>query len=54
MWTGFRVLNKACPKDNYPMLLIDQIIDDCAESDIFFFMDGFSNYNKIQIKLEDQ
>ena len=26
----FRDPNKACPKDNYPMPFIDQIIDECA------------------------
>ena len=48
--TDFRDLNKACPKDNYPMPFIDQIIDSCAGSEVFSFMDGFSGYNQIQIK----
>ena len=52
--TDFRDLNMACPKDNYPTPFIDQIIDDCAGSEIFSFMDGFSGYNQIQIKPEDQ
>ena len=26
----YRDINRACPKDNYPMPYIDQIIDDCA------------------------
>jgi hypothetical protein len=45
----YRDLNKACPKDNYPMPFIDQIIDNCARSVIFSFMDGFSGYNQIEI-----
>ena len=52
--TEFQDLNKACPKDNYPTPFIDQIIDACAGSEVFSFMDGFSRYNQIQIKLEDQ
>ena len=52
--TDFRDLNKACPKDNYPTPFIDQILDDCAGDEIFLFMDGFSGYNQIHIKLEDQ
>ena len=52
--TDFRDLNKACPKDNYPTPFIDHIIDACAGSEVFSFMDGFSSYNQIQIKLEDQ
>jgi hypothetical protein len=38
----FRDLNKACPKDNFPTPFIDQILDECAGSEIFSFMDGFS------------
>jgi hypothetical protein len=45
----YRDLNKACLKDNYPMPFIDQIIDNCAGSVIFSFMDGFSGYNQIDI-----
>ena len=54
IYTDFRDLNKACPKDNYPTPFIDQIIDACTRSEVFSFMDGFSKYNQIQIKLEDQ
>jgi hypothetical protein len=50
----FRDLNKACPKDIFPAPFIDQIIDECAGSEVFSFMDGFSGYNQIQIKPEDQ
>jgi hypothetical protein len=50
----YRDLNKACPKDNYPTPFIDQIIDNCAGSVIFSFMDGFSGYNQIEILPADQ
>jgi hypothetical protein len=50
----FRDLNKACPKDNFPTPFIDQILDECVGSEVFSFMDGFSGYNQIQIKPEDQ
>jgi hypothetical protein len=50
----YRDLNKACPKDNYPMPFIDQIIDNCVRSVIFSFMDGFSGYNQIDILPADQ
>jgi hypothetical protein len=52
--TEFYYLNKACPKYNFPTPFIDQIIDECAGCEAFSFMDGFSGYNQIQIKLEDQ
>jgi hypothetical protein len=50
----YRDLNRACPKDNYPTPFIDQIIDECAGSEIFSFMDGFSGYNQINIAPADQ
>jgi hypothetical protein len=50
----YRYLNKACPKDNYPTPFIDQIINNCAGSVIFSFMDGFSGYNQIEILPADQ
>jgi hypothetical protein len=52
--TNFHDLNKAYPKDNFPTPFIDQIIDECAGCDTFSFMYGFSGYNQIQIKPEDQ
>ena len=52
--TDFRDLNHACPKDNFPTPFIDQILDECVGRKVFSFMDGFSGYNQIQIKLEDQ
>jgi hypothetical protein len=36
------------------MPFIDQIIDNCAWSIIFSFMDGFSGYNQIEILPADQ
>ena len=50
----FHDFNHACPKDNFPTPFIDQILDECASSEVFSFMDGFSGYNQIQIKPEDQ
>ena len=50
----FRDLNKAYPKDNFPTLHIDQIIENCAGSVIFSFMDCFFGYNQIEILPTDQ
>ena len=50
----FHDLNRTCPKDNFPTPFINQILDECAGSEVFSFMDGFSRYNQIQITLEDQ
>jgi hypothetical protein len=51
---NFHDLNKACPKDNFPTPFIDQILNECAGSEVFSFMDRFSGYQQIQIKPEDQ
>jgi hypothetical protein len=50
----YRDTNKACPKDNFPTPFVDQIVDDCARSEIFSLMDGFSRYNQINIVPTDQ
>jgi hypothetical protein len=54
VYVDYQDLNKTCPKDNYPMPFIDQIIDNCAGSIIFSFMDGFFGYNQIEILPTDQ
>jgi hypothetical protein len=50
----FRDLNKSYTKDNLPTPFTDHIIDECVGSKVFSFMYGFSGYNQIQIKPEDQ
>jgi hypothetical protein len=50
----YRNINKSCSKDNYPTPFFDQIVDNCARSEIFSLMDGFSSYNQINILLVDK
>ena len=45
MCVDFRDLNKACPKDNFPLPYIDVLVDNTAGSALISFMDGFSGYN---------
>jgi hypothetical protein len=54
MCVDYRDINKDCPKENFLTPFIDQIIDDCARSEIFSLMDGFSGYNQINIVPADQ
>uniref|UniRef100_A0A2N9J3I5 Integrase catalytic domain-containing protein n=1 Tax=Fagus sylvatica TaxID=28930 RepID=A0A2N9J3I5_FAGSY len=49
-----RDLNKACPKDSYPLPRIDQLVDSTAGHKLLSFMDAFSGYNQIQMEEEDQ
>jgi hypothetical protein len=50
----FRDLNKVCPKENFVTPFIDCILDECARSEVFSFMDIFSGHNQIYINPEDQ
>ncbi|KAL5549472.1 hypothetical protein UlMin_004703 [Ulmus minor] len=49
----YRDLNKACPKDEFPLPNIDTLIDATAGHEMFSFMDGFSEYNQIRMAPED-
>ena len=49
----FRNLNKAYPKDEFPLPNMDLLIDSVAGSAMFSFMDGFSKYNQIRMALKD-
>ena len=42
MSVDFRDLNKACPKDDFPLPHIDVLVDNTAGSALMSFMDGFS------------
>ena len=42
-------LNRANPKDNFPLSHIDVLEDNTANFALFSFMDGFSGYNQIKM-----
>ena len=46
-------LNKASPKDDFPLPRIDMLVDSTARHSILSFMDEFSRYNQIMMALED-
>ena len=50
---GFRNLNRACPKDEFPLPNMDLLIDSTAGSALFSFMDGFNGYNQIKMAPKD-
>ncbi|PKI76887.1 hypothetical protein CRG98_002674 [Punica granatum] len=50
----YRDLNKANPKDNFPLPHIDVLVDNTARHTLFSFMDGFSGYNQIRMADEDK
>ena len=53
MCVDFQDLNKASPKDYFPLLHIDILVDNTAGHALLSFMDGFSGCNQIKMAPED-
>ena len=49
----FKNLNKAYPKDEFPLPNMDLLIDSAVGRAMFLFMDGFSKYNQIRMAPKD-
>ncbi|CAL8076786.1 unnamed protein product [Prunus armeniaca] len=47
MCQDYTDLNKACPKDSFPLPRIDQLVDATAGHELLSFMDAYSGYNMI-------
>ena len=47
-------LNKACPKDSFPLSKIDQLVDATTVHQLLSFIDAFSRYNQIQMASKDE
>ncbi|KAI5327472.1 hypothetical protein L3X38_026868 [Prunus dulcis] len=47
-------LNKACPKHNFPLLGIDQLVDSTSDNQLLSFMDAYSSYNQILMHQDDK
>ncbi|KAI5324930.1 hypothetical protein L3X38_034003 [Prunus dulcis] len=54
MCVDYTNLNRACPKDSFPLPRIDQLVDATAGHALFSFMDAYSGYNQIFMHPEDQ
>ena len=54
MCMEFTDLNKACPKDNYPLPWVDVLVDSMAQHQLLSFMDAFSGYNQFKMDEADQ
>ena len=48
-----RDLNRASPKDDFPLPHIDTLVDNTTTSSLYSFMGGFSGYNQIKMASED-
>jgi hypothetical protein len=54
MCIDFTSLNKAYPKDNFPLPRIDKIVDSAAGCEVMSLLDCFSGCHQIYMKEEDK
>ena len=54
MCVDFTDLNKAYPKDNYPLSRIDTLVNSTLRHQLLSFMNAFSGYNQIKLNEADQ
>jgi hypothetical protein len=54
MCVDFIDLNKARPKDSFPLPRIDALVDSTSRYKLLSFMDAFSGYNQILMHQEDR
>jgi hypothetical protein len=53
MCIDFIDLNKACPKDEFPLPRIDSLLDAAASLELMSLLDCYSGYHQILMKKED-
>jgi hypothetical protein len=54
MCIDFIDLNKACPKDEFPLPRIDSLVDAATSSELMSLLDCYSGYHQIWMKKEDE
>lgn len=54
MCIDFTNINRACPKDYFPLPRIDQMVDSVAGHELLSFLDAFFGYNQIILAEEDR
>jgi hypothetical protein len=54
MCTDYTSSNKACPKDEYPLPHICQIINSIASYELLSFLDAYSDYHQISLSIDDE
>jgi len=54
MYIDFIDLNKACPKDNFPLPRMDKLVDSTSAHELLSFMDSFFGYNQVHMNEIDQ
>jgi hypothetical protein len=54
MCINYTSLNKACPKYEYPLPQICQIIDSTSSCELLSFLDAYSDYHEISLIINDE
>jgi hypothetical protein len=54
MCIDFTNLNKACPKDEFPLPRIDSLVDAAASLELMSLLDCYLGYHQIWMKKEDE
>ena len=54
MCIDFKHINRACPKDHFPLPRIDQIVDSTAGCERLSFLDAYSGYHQIRLYGPDE
>jgi hypothetical protein len=54
MCIDFTDLNKACPKDKFPLPRIDSLVDAAATSELMSLLDCYLGYHQIWMKKDDE
>ena len=49
-----RKLNAGTRKDHFPLPFVDQMLERVAGHEFYYFLNGYSGYNQIEIALEDK
>jgi hypothetical protein len=52
MCIDYTSLNKSCPKDEYPLPRICQIIDSTTSCELLSFLDAYSGYHQINLIID--
>jgi hypothetical protein len=54
MCIDYPSLNKACPKDSFPLPRIDQILDSTSGCDLLCFLDAYFGFHQILMSSEGE
>ncbi|KAL6133982.1 hypothetical protein ACLB2K_066215 [Fragaria x ananassa] len=54
MCVDYSNLNRACPKDSFPLPRVDQLVDSTSGFDLMSFMDAYAGYNQIRMDPRDE